>query len=128
WPIYFYRNKTSDTKPPKRAAITANRAASFELRPQDEGSASMGGAFYDPTGPVTNPALRALVGDYLFTDLSAGWINALNFRTKRTSQVASALGTQILDLDYTNDGRIFVLARGDSPAAMQIKVIEPTGS
>jgi hypothetical protein len=125
WPIYYYRNKASDIIPPKKIAVSANRASSFELRPQDEGTASMGGTFYDPTGPITNSALKALIGDYLFADLSAGWIDTLDFRTRQSSQFASNLGTQILNIDYTNDGRIFVLARGKSPADMQIKVIEP---
>jgi hypothetical protein len=125
WPIYFYRNQSSDVMAPRKVVIPAKRATAFLLRTQDEGRAIMGGVFYDPTGPVTNPALRALVGDFLFTDLTAGWIDTLNFRTHQSSQFASGLGTQILDVDYTNDGRIFLLARGNSPAAMQIKVIEP---
>jgi hypothetical protein len=38
---------------------------------------------------------------------------------------ASDLAIQMLNIDYANDGRIFVLARGDAPTDNQIKVIEP---
>jgi hypothetical protein len=41
------------------------------------------------------------------------------------SPLASDLPIQILNIDYTDDGRIFVLARGDAPTDNQIKVIEP---
>jgi|688.fasta_scaffold21109_2 glucose/arabinose dehydrogenase len=122
FPFYSYQNMTSLTQ--KTFPLNSNKKVkSMIALNSDVGCASMGGVYYRPD-KLQDTALSEYVGNYLFVDLCSGWVNALDYNTKQVKRLADQVDGQLMDVEYTNDGRIFLLCRGDASVDNQIKVIE----
>jgi glucose/arabinose dehydrogenase len=122
-PIYSYMNMSAMTVKTKPTTTTKTFKSPIATN-NDMGCAILGGSFYSPTGTI-DKALAEYMGDYLFVDLCAGWVSALDFQKKSVTHLADDLPFQLLDVAYTNDGRIYLLTYGDTPADKSIQVIEP---
>ena len=121
-PFYSYQNMTSLSQKALPLRVS-NKVKPAIASNNDKGCAVMGGVYYRPTH-VQDSALSEYVGDYLFADLCSGWVNAIDDKTKQVNRLADQVDGQILDMDYDNNGRIFLLMRGDAQIDNQIKVID----
>lgn len=122
FPYYSYQNLGSIEAGFKTTRFT-KRFDSPIAKTDDTGCAILGGAFYQPTRAVDS-ALASYKDDYLFVDLCSGWVNAIDFQTKTVTRLATDIDAQLLDLDYTNDGKILLLTRGDNPSENKILLID----
>jgi glucose/arabinose dehydrogenase len=82
------------------------------------GCAITGGAFYNPT-TVQFPS--TFVGRYFFGDFCSGWIRVFNPGDGTASAFASGLSS-VVDIKVTNDGSLWYLQRGGSPAGQVHRV------
>lgn len=75
-----------------------------------EGDAITGGAFYNPT----NPTLASdYIGQYFFSDYTAGWIDMYDPLTGSVANIGTGLGSPV-DLDVSNsNGSLYYLSIGD---------------
>jgi glucose/arabinose dehydrogenase len=82
------------------------------------GCAITGAAFYNPTSVVFP---TSYVGRYFFADYCSGWIRAFNPSDGTAAGFASGLSS-VVDLKVPNDGSLFYLQRGGSPAGQVHRV------
>jgi len=82
------------------------------------GCAITGAAFYDPT-TVQFPS--SYVGRYFFADFCSGWIRSFNPTDGTVADFASSLSS-VVDVKVANDGSLFYLQRGGSPAGQVHRV------
>ena len=122
FPFYSYQNMTSLTQKALPLRTTKKVKSMIALN-TDVGCATMGGVYYRPT-KLQDAVMSEYVGDYLFVDLCSGWVNALDYNTRQVKRFADQVEGQLMDVEYTNDGRIFLLCRGDASVDNQIKLIE----
>ena len=121
-PYYSYMNFSSMTVKTKPTSLTKTHKPTIASN-SDMGCAVLGGTWFSPSGAVDN-ALAEYTGDYLFVDLCAGWVSAIDFQTKTVKHLADNLPFQLMNVEYDNKGRVFLLTHGDTPADNTIQVIE----
>lgn len=122
FPLYAYKNMASLNQ----AMLPTNFTKRYQspIATNDTiGCAILGGTYFHPT-KVLDSALANYVGDYLFVDLCSGWVDAIDFNSRSVNRLASDVQAQLLDVEYTNDGRIFLLTRADVEADNKIILIE----
>jgi glucose/arabinose dehydrogenase len=83
------------------------------------GCAITGGAFYNPT-TVQFPS-SSYLGRYFFGEFCNGWIRVFNPATGTASAFATGLSS-VVDIKVTNDGSLWYLQRGGSPAGQVHRV------
>jgi glucose/arabinose dehydrogenase len=99
--------------------------------PRAEGATIVGGAFYN-TPAHTFPA--DYLGDYIFADLSTGWLRRLdaanNYALQTTGGASGSnwvVGTSApVDVKIGPDGGLYFLQRGGGNGGAGVRVIHPT--
>jgi glucose/arabinose dehydrogenase len=92
--------------------------------PATTGCAITGGTFYDPT-TATFP--NQYIDDYFFADFCSGWIRTRDPDTGGVSGFATGLERPI-DLEVSQDGELYVLARGNTGGTAYISKIGYVGT
>lgn len=108
WPTF----EGPSNDPGVRAPIFAYGHAAGAL----SGCAIVGGTFV----PTTSPFNTAYAGRYLFADLCAGWIQALN-PTSGTPTVIATGVNQPIDLGFGVDGALYYVHSGDGGNLRRIR-------
>jgi glucose/arabinose dehydrogenase len=104
--------------PTSQAGIRAPLFAYQHGSSSTTGCAITAGSFYNPT-TVQFPS--TYVGRYFFADFCSGWIRTFNPSDGTASGFATGLSS-VVDTKVTNDGSLFYLQRGGSPAGQVHRV------
>lgn len=104
------------TDPRFRAPISAYQHS-------ERGQAITGGAFYNP---ATSQFPADAVGDYFFTDLSAGWIHQLDPRTGKVTGFATDLPALTVAIGVDPAGSLYYLSIGSGANAGILAKIQST--
>ena len=84
-----------------------------------------GGAFYSP---ITMQFPAEYAGRYFFADLCKGWIHTVDANTAEVDDFATGI-TAPVDLQVSDDGSLYYLARGATPSAgVLYRVTGPAGA
>jgi glucose/arabinose dehydrogenase len=95
--------------------------------PASTGCSITGGAFYDPTAPMTTPLFPAeYQGDYFYADCCSGWIRRLDLSTNTTAEFASGIEKPV-DLEVTEDGSLYYLFRSSSSVPASVHKVRYVG-